>query len=329
MSISPRDDGLAPVCPHTLAESSRAAGHRHSPSLLTADPCQPRLASLLPRSLAASRCPRSSPPLIALVRRPRSPPPLVAPAAHRRQCSLSQLAATRLDAQACHPSLHYPPVVPVARAGNLPPRPAGPALFSGQLLNHLQLAARRSSPPLLRLAAPAHPGPPLASAIAPFKLSAKVHGQAHQPGRLTSSLPRSPPLWAASKTLSLNTPGLPTPPPLPHGHHHPSLLPHLAPRPTLPRSRHPPSPQPAPIPCPGPADTLPPDSPLASASLVDPARHRLQQAGVSTSASCEIQAYLAICTPGVALPFIPCARAPENDVPISQASKYIFLRIIV
>ncbi len=142
MSISPRDDGLAPVCPHTLAARSRAAGHRHSLSLLlTADPCQPRLASRPPRSPAACRCPRSSPLLTAIVRRPRWPPPLDAPAAHRRQCSPSQLAAARLDTQACHPSLHYPPVVPVAGAGSLPLRPAGPALFSGQLLNQPPLAA--------------------------------------------------------------------------------------------------------------------------------------------------------------------------------------------
>ncbi len=107
---------------HVLQDN---AGHRHSPSLLlTADPCQPRLASRRPRSPAANLCSRSSPPLTALVRRPRSPPSLVAPAAHHRQCSPSQLAAARLDAQACHPCLHYPPVVPVARAENLPQRPA-------------------------------------------------------------------------------------------------------------------------------------------------------------------------------------------------------------
>jgi hypothetical protein len=82
---------LAPVCPHTLAAHSRAAGHRHSPLLLlTADPCQPRLASRRPRSPAASRCPRSSPPSCVA---PRSPPggrphsssqPLIADNAHRR-----------------------------------------------------------------------------------------------------------------------------------------------------------------------------------------------------------------------------------------------------
>ena len=63
------------------------------------------------------------------------------------------------------------------RAGNLPPLPAGPALFIGQLLNHPPLAARpsRCSPPPLRLAAPARPGPPLA--IAPFKVSAWARDQ--------------------------------------------------------------------------------------------------------------------------------------------------------
>jgi hypothetical protein len=85
MSISPSDDGLALVCPHTLVARSRASGHRHSPSLLLpSDPCQPRLASGRPRSQAASRCSRSSPPLAAPTRRPRHSSPTMLTIATRR-----------------------------------------------------------------------------------------------------------------------------------------------------------------------------------------------------------------------------------------------------
>jgi hypothetical protein len=148
MYISPRDDGLAPVCPTLLQRI-------HVLQVIATHCCccilQISVSPGSPLAVPARRLrvtalvlrPRSPPSCVAPARRPLA---LVAPAAHCQQCSPSQLAAARLNAKACHPNLHYPPVVPVARAGNLPPRPEGPALFSGQLLNHPPLAARCRSP---------------------------------------------------------------------------------------------------------------------------------------------------------------------------------------
>jgi hypothetical protein len=172
---------LAPVCPRrrrdTLAARSRAAGHRHSPSsLLTADPCQPRpQAHLSPGLAVLARRLR----VAALVLRPRSPPSCVAPAG-RSHSSPPQLIADNAHRRSSPPRGSTPrlatpvSIILLSRAWETP-QPACPALFSGQLLNHLPLAARRRSPPPLRLAAPARPGPLLA--IAPFKLSAWARDQ--------------------------------------------------------------------------------------------------------------------------------------------------------
>ncbi len=53
----------------------------------------------------------------------------------------------------CFMCPYYPPVIPVARAGNFQLLLACPALFSCQLLHHYLLAARRLSQLPLRIAA--------------------------------------------------------------------------------------------------------------------------------------------------------------------------------
>jgi hypothetical protein len=90
MSISQRHGGLAPVCPHTLAARSPftccrtvqvrvIATHRRC--------CSPQIPVSPGSHLAgpaASRCPRSSPPLAAPTRRPSRSSPTMLTVTHRR-----------------------------------------------------------------------------------------------------------------------------------------------------------------------------------------------------------------------------------------------------
>jgi hypothetical protein len=101
MSISQRDDGLAPVCPHTLAVRSRAAGQFRSSPLTVAAAHSRSLSAQARLSPSPLACCKSLPSFFAPAHSPRASPPIVASTCRPRRSSPTMLtfAARRREAQ--------------------------------------------------------------------------------------------------------------------------------------------------------------------------------------------------------------------------------------